>query len=110
MFANDCVVYQSITNTFDYTALQNDLKYVQERCDGWLMTLNLVNVNSYLLTTVAYPFSTTVLLLTSPLNLYLYNTSVYPAQQLTWQTRVNTVISSANETLRSLKHYLRNTP
>lgn len=40
MFADDCVVYHTVTNTSDQLALQNDLTCVQDWCSKWLMELN----------------------------------------------------------------------
>lgn len=40
VFADDCVVYSTITNISDQILLQNDLNNIQNWCDDWLILLN----------------------------------------------------------------------
>lgn len=57
MFADDCAIYRTITNTSEQQALQNDLHCIQAWCDLWLVTRNPTKCKSVFFSRCRNPLS-----------------------------------------------------
>lgn len=112
MFADDCVIYRKITNTFDQAALQNDLNEVLNWCDHWLMTLNPNKCKLVSFHRRKNPLQFSYEIANMPVETavsYKY-LGVTLTPDLSWRTHITNMISSANRSLGFLKRHLRHSP
>lgn len=109
LFADDCVIYRSITSTSDQNALQDDLNRVEKWCDDWLMTLNPSKCKLISFHRRHNPFSSHYTITKTPVDLTQSNKylGIIIRHDLSWREHVASIISSANKTLGFLKRHLR---
>lgn len=112
MFADDCVIYHTITNASDQLTLQHDLNNIQEWCDNSLLKLNPNKCKVVSFTRRKNPFLFPYQITNAPLEIvqcfkYL---GVTLSADLTWNAHVTNIISSANKILGFVKRHLRCAP
>lgn len=112
MFADDCVIYRTVRNTSNQTALQKDLTNILTWCDDWLMKLNVQKCKVMSFTRSSNPLVFPYQIRSMPLELaesYKY-LGVTVCNDLSWHKHISNIISSANKTLGFLKRNLRQAP
>lgn len=112
MFADDCVIYRTITNPSEQQALQHDLNSIQAWCDHWLMTLNPTKCKSLSFSRRQNPLTFPYTLGNVDLDRvesYKY-LGVTLSYDLTWGAHVTNIIAGANKSLGFLKRHLRHAP
>lgn len=112
MFADDCVIYKTVTDTFNQQSLQNNLNLVENWCNDWLMTLN-INKCKYISfhrhsNPLLFPYTISNVPI-DPVQSYKY-LGVHLSHDLTWNSHIANIISSANKTLGFLKRHLHSAP
>lgn len=112
LFADDCIIYRSISSFNDHLALQNDLNLISNWCAAWQMTLNSnkCKVVSFSRKRVNSEFvysinNTTV----SQAASYKY-LGVHLTPNLSWNTHVTAVCAKASKSLGYLRRNLRHAP
>lgn len=112
MFADDCVIYRTVTNTSAQVALQDDINHVLNWCDRWLMTLNPNKCKSLSFHRRRSPLTYSYQIA----NVALENVIIYKylgvtlSHDLSWRAHITNIISSANRSLGFLKRHLRHAP
>lgn len=112
MFADDCVIYHSISNITDADTLQQNLDHVQSWCSRWLMTLNPKKCKHMSFTRSRNPIRSSYTIANSPIDTvtsYKY-LGVLISFNLNWGTHINNILSSANRSLGFLRRNLRHAP
>lgn len=113
LFADDCVIYQKITNHADYMNLQHDLDRVFEWCNQWLMTLNPTKCKSMRVSRHATTHCPRTYFLNNiPLpsvGSYKY-LGVHISSNLSWNTHVEFVANNANRMLGYLRRNFFDAP
>lgn len=112
MFADDCVIYRTVTSPSDHTILQQDLDHIVKWCDDWLMSLNPTKCKLISFTRRQFTFHFTYNIANVPVEsvtTYKY-LGVTLSNNMSWNTHIAKVTSSANRTLGFLKRHLRNAP
>lgn len=104
MYADDCVIYRSITNNSDISILQSDLNVISSWCDLWLMELNInkckhMRVSRKSNGCPVYSINNTNL---ETVQFYKY-LGLQITSNLTWRTHINYIINNANRMLGYLK-------
>lgn len=112
MFADDCVIYRTITNNADHAILQEDLNNIQDWCNEWLMTLNPNKCKVVCFTRRLQPLYTPYTIANTSLETvdtfkYL---GVTLSHDLNWSPHIACITASANQTLGFLKRHLRHAP
>lgn len=112
LFADDCIVYRTITNAADHIALQNDLNTISHWCEIWLMSLNLSkckfvsfsrkrNTSAFKYVLNNFPVSQA--------SSYKY-LGVHLTHNLSWSLHITTVCAKASRTLGYLRRNLKHCP
>lgn len=112
MFADDCVLYHTVTNVSDQISLQSDINQVQRWCERWQMELNPNKCKLVSFQRRHNPLTTSYVISNTPVQLvqsYKY-LGLTLCSDLTWAEHIRTIIAAANRTLGFLKRHLRNTP
>lgn len=112
MFADDCVIYCTITNTSAQVALQDDINNVLHWCNHWLMTLSPNKRKSLSSHCRRSPFTYSYQMG----NVALENVITYKylgvtlSNDLSWHAHITNIISLANRWLGFLKLHLHHAP
>lgn len=112
MFADDCVIYRTVTNPSDHILLQEDLDHILQWCDDWLMSLNPTKCKLISFTRRLNPLRFSYNIANVPVEsvtTYKY-LGVTLSYNLSWNPHIARITSSANKTLGFLKRHLRNAP
>lgn len=108
LFADDCVIYRTITSSADHVALQSDLDLVSSWCNKWLMSLNTTKCkimsisrkNS--LSSFSYKINNIEVSRTTS---YKY-LGVIIDSKLSWSSHITSICSKASKTLGYLRRNL----
>lgn len=112
LFADDCVIYRRITKPEESLILQQDLNMFSLWCNTWQMKVNVTKSKLLTFTGQRTPAIRNYTLQTLPLekvSSYKY-LGVTFSDDLTWNTHINTVVSSACKSLGYIKRNLHSTP
>lgn len=112
LFADDCVIYHTISSETDQQSLQFDLDSLTSWCSTWLMTLNPSKTKLMSFTKKASRIPTSYFLNNTSVELttsYKY-LGVNIQSDLSWHHHINVTLASANRSLGFLKHHLKHTP
>jgi len=108
LFADDCLLYRKIYNKADQEVLQQDLQYLQEWADKWLMTFNVNKCEILQISLNHSIMHYSYLLYDQPLK--LVNEARYLGimidSKLNFNTQVHLVCKKANNALSFLKRNL----
>lgn len=112
LFADDCVIYATITNHADQVTLQSDLTAIQNWCHKWQMSLNISKCKSISFQRRTNPFSYNYSLggcFLQSTNSYKY-LGVHITSDLSWSLHINHVVSAASRSLGYLQRTLKFAP
>lgn len=112
MFADDCVIYHTITNCHDHHILQSNLNNIINWCNIWLMTLNPTKCKLLSFSRRHNPSRFQYSISKSCIELvesYKY-LGVTLCSNLSWRAHITNIISASNKTLGFLKRHLRLSP
>lgn len=112
LFADDCVIYRTISSETDRQSLQSDLVSLTSWCTAWQMTLNPSKTKLMCFTKKASRIPTSYLLNNTSVELttsYKY-LGVNIQSDLSWHHHINVTLASANRSLGFLKRNLKHTP
>lgn len=104
LFADDCVVYREVTNSFDLIQLQNDINTISLWCDTWSMELNANKCKSMRISRTSQinpDYNIRGIALQSVLE-YKY-LGVHITFDLTWKSHIDYVTNNASRMLGYLK-------
>lgn len=112
LFADDCVVYRSITEESDSSSLQHDLDKLGEWETKWQMKFNIAKCHTLRISKSRHPIDTSYSLHGSPLGAvseadYL---GVKLTSNLTWTPHINRTVARANQALGFIRRNLRSAP
>lgn len=112
LFADDVVIYRTISSDIDRQCLQSDLDAITLWCSKWLMSLNISKTklmtfngrksrieNAYFINNSTIESSTS----------YKY-LGLHFQSDLTWHHHINLTLAAANRTLGILKRTLKQAP
>lgn len=108
LFADDCVIYRTITSSSDHEALQGDLDLVCSWCNKWLMSLNtskckIMSVSRKTsISTFSYKIKNSEVSRTTS---YKY-LGVIIDSKLSWSSHITSICSKASKTLGYLRRNL----
>jgi hypothetical protein len=111
LFADDCLLYREINSFRDHTALQEDLRSLEEWASRWGMVFNATKC--YIMTLARRPPSNFFYSLD---NTVLKNVSTNPylgvqfSNDLKWSAHINYLCKKANSTLGFLRRNLKRCP
>lgn len=109
LFADDCVIYNAISNPTDNLTLQLDLDVIASWCEKWQMPLNLTKCKSlsfthkHTLTNHTYSISSVPITVAKS---YKY-LGVHLTSTLSWVTHIRTICSDTSRTLGYLRRNLK---
>lgn len=112
LFADDCVIYRSISSSSDSVALQRDLNLIHSWCCDWLLFLNVSKCSHVSFTRSKQPYVHTYTLGGSPISKsssYKY-LGVHLSFDLTWTNHINTLINETNRKFGFLRRHLKFAP
>lgn len=112
LFADDCIIYRTITSLNDHLSLQNDLNIIYNWCNTWQMSLNLSKCkvmsfsrkhdNSDFLYSINHSA-------VSQAASYKY-LGVHLTPNLSWSTHISAICAKASKSLGYLRRNLRCAP
>lgn len=112
LFADDCVIYATISSHEDQIALQTDLTAVKNWCHKWQMSLNISKCRSVSFHRRTNPLVYNYTLHNSFLQLassYKY-LGIHISSDLSWTLHINHVISTARRSLGYIQRTLKFAP
>lgn len=112
LFADDLVIYRTISSDTDRCSLQSDLDTINAWCLRWLMPLNLTKTKQMSFSggtphfTTSYTISHNAIEVT---NTYKY-LGIHFRNDLKWHHHINVILASANRSLGLLRRNLKQAP
>lgn len=113
LFADDCVLYRTISSDSDLSTLQSDLNKVCNWCVTWQMRLN---INKCKTMRISRRFNPTEIFMYKIEGRHLEATKSYKylgvhiTHNLSWETHVNYIVNNANRTLGYLRRNFSSAP
>lgn len=112
IFADDCIIYRSITCTDDHLTLQNDLNKINDWCKKWLMSLNKQKCKIMCFTRKQHISSHSYIIDDYPLSYassYKY-LGIHFTPNLSWSHHITTICAKASKSLGYLRRNLHSCP
>lgn len=112
LFADDCVVYRSVSDINDHLLLQTDLSIIADWCRVWQMTLNLEKCQLLTFSRSTPSFNHVYKLNDVPLNrCYTYKyLGVHLTSDLSWKSHIQNIVKNASKSLGYLRRTLKFAP